>query len=132
MTELTPQRELFAQGIAKSLNKHDAYVKAYPKAKKWKDTSIDVNASKLSKDTKVMLRVEELKKELAEKCLWTREQSVKVLVELLNRDKDKAINPNEVINTIKELNSMHGFKEETLKHIGDKNRPVSLEFSWED
>lgn len=68
-TGLTPQQEKFCQQVV--LNGGDlsaAYRKAYPKALKWKNNSLHVNASKLFADTRVQLRIEELKIKVAEKA----------------------------------------------------------------
>lgn len=60
MTDLTPMQEKFATGLAKGLSQAEAYRKAYPASKKWKDESVWTMASKLAADTKVCSRVAEL------------------------------------------------------------------------
>jgi phage terminase small subunit len=59
---LTPQQEKFAQAVAGGKSQAEAYREAYPKSKNWKDAAVHTNASKLMSDTKVLLRVEELRK----------------------------------------------------------------------
>lgn len=61
-SSLTAQQEKFAQEVARGKSQADAYREAYPKSKRWKDAAVHTNASKLMSDTKVLLRVEELRK----------------------------------------------------------------------
>lgn len=111
---LTAKQEAFAQAIANGLNQSDAYRSAYS-AGKMKDTSINVNASKVAADAKVALRVTFLREELANKSLWTREQSVAVLKEVVEAGDAKA---NDKISAVKVLNDMQGF-----------NAPAKVELS---
>jgi len=101
---LTPKQEAFAQGVADGKTLADAYRAAY-NAAKFKPEALWVNASKLMADARVALRVEQLKAALAEKALWTREDSVRTLIEVINDPDRKA----DVIAATKELNAMHGF-----------------------
>lgn len=65
MGALTPKQEAFAQAVASGMNQSDAYRDAYA-AGKMKLTSINVNASKLVANTKVALRIAELRKPVVE------------------------------------------------------------------
>lgn len=100
---LTSKQESFSQGIASGLGQADAYRAAYS-ATEWKDTSIYPKASQLMKNSKVAARVAELKQALERKSIWTREMSVKALVQAYKEGK-----PSEKISAVKELNCMHGF-----------------------
>jgi hypothetical protein len=109
-----PKHEAFAQHILTEQSQADAYRKAYPHSRSWKAESAQIAASRLAKNAKVMLRVQELKAELASKCLWTREQSVEVLKEIATRkfnEENKTLPSKDAdrIASIKELNAMHGF-----------------------
>ena len=64
--ELTPQQEKFAQGVASGLTQSAAYRQAYPKSNAWKDTSVNVNASKLLADTNIRQRVASLARKVEE------------------------------------------------------------------
>ena len=68
---LTPQQEKFCQQVVlNGGDKSAAYRVAYPKSLKWKDNAVNTQASILSKNSKVEVRVRELQdraKELAEK-----------------------------------------------------------------
>ena len=115
---LTAQQEKFCQAMADGMTQADAYRAAY-KAGKMKDDGIYVNASKLMADTKVALRVKQLRDALASKALWTREDSVQALKDIAIGNKAKA---NEIVAAIKELNAMHGFNAPT-KHELDVSFP---------
>lgn len=65
MAGLTSKQEKFAQGIASGKSQADAYREAY-NVQNMKDNSIHVNASKVLANTKVALRVEELRQPIVE------------------------------------------------------------------
>ena len=116
-----PKHEAFANYILSEPSQAEAYRKAYPHAAKWKPESAQIAASRLAKNAKVALRIQELKQELKQelvkRTLWTRESSVKVLARIAlkgERDSDK-------ISSIKELNAMHGF-----------NAPIAVDMSNKD
>lgn len=103
--KLTAKQEAFAQGIADGLGQADAYRAAYG-ADGMKDNTIYARASELMKNSKVADRVAQLKAQVAEKQLWTREMSVKALVRAYNEGTSSA-----KVAAVKELNAMHGFNE---------------------
>ena len=102
---LTPQQEKFAQCVASGMSQAEAYREAYPKSRQWKPEAVYSNSSTLMADAKVSQRVAELRNELSAKALWTREDSVKALMEVLSQPDRKS----DVVAAVKELNSMHGF-----------------------
>jgi phage terminase small subunit len=103
---LTAKQEKFCQSIADGMNQSDAYRAAYS-AGNMKDSSINVKASELMADGKLKVRVKELQSALADKALWTREDSVLGLRSIAMAGKSKA---NEITAAIKELNLMHGYQ----------------------
>ncbi len=107
MAKLTNKQEAFAQGIVSGMNQSDAYRSAYSTVK-MSDAVIWINASKLANHNKVSIRVDELKTELANRFLWTREMSVRVLAEIADASENKG---GEKVSAVKELNAMHGFNE---------------------
>jgi phage terminase small subunit len=113
---LTSKQEKFAQCVADGMNQSDAYRAAYS-AGGMKDNSVNVNASKLMADAKVSLRVTELRKALADKALWTREDSVLTLAAIARNGESKA---GEIVSAIKELNLMHGFNAPLDINLGGK------------
>jgi hypothetical protein len=69
-----------------------------------KDDSIYPLASKLMSSTKIATRVAELKSQLQNKQLWSREMSVKALIKAY-----KEGNGSVKVSAVKELNAMHGY-----------------------
>ena len=59
---LTEKQELYVQNLIKGMSQREAYRNAYPKSKKWKDSSVDTRASQLLKTHKVLTRYQELKR----------------------------------------------------------------------
>lgn len=113
--KLTAKQEKFCQGVADGLSLADAYRAAY-NADKFKPESLWVNASKLMADAKVALRVDELRAALAEKAMWRREDSVRVLLENLDDPDAKVADRNA---TVKILNDMHGYNApQKIEHLG--------------
>ncbi len=80
---LTKPQEIFIQELLKGNTQRQAYLKAYPSRKKWKENSIDAAASTLFKNDKVRKRYEQLlnkmREEETKKTMWTREQSIETL-----------------------------------------------------
>lgn len=109
--KLTAKQEAFAQGIADGLGQADAYRMAYD-AEGMKDSVIYIKASELMKNGKVSVRVSELRSEVQEKQLWSREMSVKALVAAY-REGSGAVK----VSAVKELNSMHGYNEPSKLNI---------------
>lgn len=101
--KLTAKQEAFAQAIADGMGQADAYRSAYD-AEGMKDDSIYPIASKLMSNHKIATRVAELKSQLQSKQLWSREMSVKALVQAY-KEGNGAVK----VSAVKELNAMHGF-----------------------
>ena len=122
---LTPAQESFAQFVASGKNQSEAYRLAYPKSQSWKDSTVWSRASGLMRDSKVLARVEQIRAELADRGLWTREQSVKVLVDVAQageRDADR-------IKAVAELNKMHGYHApERHEHTGTAGGPLCVQY----
>ena len=71
---LTIKQEIFVQRLIEGYSQREAYKFAY-NCEKMKDTTIDVEASKLLANPKVSLRYEELKNELKQKMFYTVEKA---------------------------------------------------------
>lgn len=121
--KLTAKQEAFAQAVADGMTQADAYRKAYD-AGRMKAETIQNNASSLMKHNGVSARIKELKAKVAEKHIWTREKSVRVLSEIA--DDEESRNPDKV-SAIKELNAMHGFLAPS-KHEVDMRIAVNVNF----
>lgn len=125
--KLTAKQEAFAQAIADGLGQADAYRFAYD-AENMKDESVYPQASKLMKNPKVATRVGELKAQVADKQLWTREMSVKGLISAY-RIALEAKTSTGMTAAVKELNIMHGYNEPTKLQVDMKFKPITDE-SW--
>ena len=127
MTEikLTAKQEAFAQAIADGLGQADAYRIAYD-AKGMKDGTVYSKASIMMSEGKIRARVDELKAQVAEKQLWTREMSVKGLIQAY-RIAQEAKTSTGMTAAVKELNIMHGFNEPTKLTVDMKFKPITDE-----
>lgn len=108
---LTAKQEAYAQAIADGMTQADAYRTAYD-AEGMTDNTIYVKASELIRNDKVSERVKELKSMLVEKVLWTRDMSVKALVQTFKESSGSV-----KVACVKELNQMHGYNEATKVHV---------------
>ena len=108
---LTAKQEAFCQGIADGLGQADSYRAAYD-AEDMKENSVYVNASKLMKNAKNTQRIAELKSQVQEKQLWSREMSVKALVQAYREGSGSV-----KVAAVKELNAMHGYNEPAKLNI---------------
>lgn len=116
MTRLTAKQEKYVQGLIAGLSQRQAYIKAYPNARKWNDNSVDSRASNLLKNDKVLTRYNELLDEHKNKALWTREDAVNKLIWLAERAMESIEGQDEgyvrqgtsgaLINAIQELNKL--------------------------
>lgn len=73
---LTPKQEKFAQLYVELGNASEAYRRAYDVREGTKDSSINEQSSKLLNDLKISSRVDELKKELAERNRITKDDII--------------------------------------------------------
>ena len=109
--KLTAKQEAFCQGIADGLGQADSYRAAYD-AEGMKDNVIYARASELMKNGKVADRIKELRSEVQEKQLWSREMSVKALVQAYREGSGSV-----KVSAVKELNAMHGYNEPAKVNI---------------
>lgn len=100
--KLTAQQEAFAQHVADGKSQAEAYRLAYPRFRGNDKTCWEMASRAMRK---VGARVEALREKLAEKALWTREQSVTVLSGIACG----AEKCSDRVSAVKELNAMHGF-----------------------
>lgn len=109
--KLTAKQEAFCQGIADGLGQADAYRGAY-NAGGMKDNVIYARASELMKNGKVTDRIKELRSSVEEKQLWSREMSVKALVQAFREGSGSV-----KVAAVRELNAMHGYNEPAKVNI---------------
>lgn len=111
---LTHQQEAFAQAVASGKSQSDAYRAAYPKSLRWKPEVVWSKASTMASSGKVSERITEIKAELAERGLWTREDSARALIAVVQSPDKKS----DVVAAVKVLNEMNGFEApKEFKHL---------------
>ena len=104
--KLTIKQEAFARAYVETGNASEAYRRAY-NAENMKQESIAVRACELLAHSKVSVMVSEMRKELAERTMWEREDSVRVLAAIATEDQDA---PHAArVSAIKEINAMFGY-----------------------
>lgn len=113
---LTAKQEAFCQAIADGNNQSDAYRSAY-NAGSMKAETIQSKASILMANGMLRARVTELREALASKSLWTREQSVAVLVDVISDGESRG---GDKISAVKVLNEMQGFNAPIKQEIDVK------------
>ena len=111
---LTSKQEAFAQAVVTGMNQSDAYRAAYKVRPGTKPESVNQNASRIMADVNVASRVGALQAELANKSLWTREQSVAVLSGVVDSGDAKH---SDRISAVTVLNRMQGFDAPTKHEV---------------
>lgn len=89
-----------------------AYKHAY-NTERMKEITIVKRSGELRRDGAVSGLIDVGREKLAEKALWTREEGV---LELRKTFSDKEAKHTDRIAAVKELNNMHGYKEETVNN----------------
>lgn len=105
---LTPKQEAFCQSISSGLSNSDAYKSAYS-TENQKPETISNNAYKLANNNDVVTRLAELRKELADKALWSREDSLNEFISIVKEPDNQGCK----ISALKELNVMCGYNAPT-------------------
>lgn len=121
---LTSKQEEFVYGIAEGKTQYQAYIDAYPKAKKWKRESVDVAASQLLQNNKIIIRLEELNKIKKEKIAWTRDRALNEINYVLEMNKKDIERMNEGYETeidIKQKELMEYVKLLSIPNIDTKD-----------
>lgn len=131
---LTPKQEQYCKNRAiKKLSQRQAYLDAYPNSQEWQPETVDARACELEKESKILVRLKELRDEeterMSKEAKWNREKAYKELTELINRaktemnTKDEMSSPtvSAIINAVKELNNIYavGEKSESGGVLGD-------------
>lgn len=111
---LTPRQEKFCQLYMELGNATEAYRQAGYSGKA-KAESLHVKASQLLSTDKVSVRISELRKDLEQRHLWRREDSVRILSEIA-QGHDEESKPSDRVNAVKALNAMHGWDKQVVDH----------------
>jgi len=119
--KITVKVEAFIQSYLSGKNASDAYRSAYNTAN-MKLNTINQRAYELLIDGDVAARIDFLKKELADKHLWTREDSLRTLIKVIENPEKNG----DIIAAIKEINDMEGFKAPAKQEIsGPSGGPIT-------
>ncbi len=115
---LTTKQEKYVQGLVAGLSQREAYKQAGYATEGKSDNTIDANASRLFKNSKVLTRYNELIEEHKTKALWTREEAINKLKWLMNKAESSIEIQDEgyvrqgtstaFVNTVQELNKLEG------------------------
>ena len=101
---LTAKQEEFAKAIVEGMNQADAYRSAY-NTSRMSDNAIYVNASKLVGDTKVALRIKELREQLAKPSIKTAQERMEWLTQLIENEEEST---GDKLKAVDILNKMDG------------------------
>jgi hypothetical protein len=123
---LTSKQEAFCQAIADGVSQAEAYRRAYNVSETTKPETVWKRSSELMQNGAVTGRVHEIQESLAKKALWTREMSVKALIESYRVAKDRK-NSNGMTGAVKELNAMHGYNEPQQIDLNIRQLPASVD-----
>lgn len=123
MADLNPKKERFAQLYVELGNASEAYRQSHNSNAK--PESVHVRASELMRDSKVLVRIAELKKELEEAAMWSRLDSLKVLSDIA-RGNDEEAKPSDKVNAVKVINSMHGWDKQVIEQNTTHHMSESL------
>ena len=118
---LTPKQEKFAQCVADGMSQADAYRSAFNVRPTTKPETIQANASRLMSDSTVSARVAELRQQLSEKAIWTREMSVQALIGVLSSPESHK----DTIAAVKELNAMHGYNAPSKLDVTNSDKSLA-------
>ena len=118
--KITVKVEAFIQSYLSGKNASDAYRSAY-NCEKMKPQTVTNSAYQILCDPDVTARIDLLKKELADKHLWTREDSLRTLIKVIEKPEKNT----DIIAAIKEINDMEGFKAPAKQEISG-NIPVQI------
>ena len=111
---MSPKQEAFAIAVAGGMTQADAYRSVYNVRANTKQESIHQAASTVMANINVSSRVAELKRQLADKELWTREDSIQAMIEII---KDHDSHNSCKINAVKVINDMQGFNAATKTQV---------------
>jgi hypothetical protein len=110
---LTPKQEVFCQALAGGKTQADAYRSAYNVKPTTKPETTQNKAHQLMQKGDVRARVDELKTQLAEKLLWSREDSLNEFISIVKEPDNQGCK----ISALKELNVMCGYNAPTKTEL---------------
>jgi hypothetical protein len=110
---MTPKQEAFAIAVSSGMTQADAYRSVYNVRANTKQESIHQAASTVMANINVSSRVDQLKQQLADKELWTREDSIRAMIQVIEEPDNQGCK----INAVKVINDMQGFNAATKTQV---------------
>lgn len=87
---LTAKQEAFVKNIIDGMSQADAYRSAYPN-QRMSDKTIQETASRLMKNSKIIARLEELRKELIKPTIMSAQERLEFLTKVINGEKGEIV-----------------------------------------
>ena len=133
--KLTAKEELFAQKCVELDNQTEALRIAYPHMSKWTSKAQWTRASVLANSNKVRQRIKEIKDEMADKEIITKEAILKDLVEIsqgsimdyIDVEEKDAENGSIQVMKIKDLDKLSESQKRRIKHIKTTRYGLEIE-----
>lgn len=102
--------ELFCQEILKGSSQRQAYYVAYPSSRNWKEASVDSHASRFAKESKVLERLQELRRQAEEENKISRNDIIAQLSTIGFSDIDpENVRPTDKIKALEVIAKLLGY-----------------------
>ncbi|MGM8141226.1 terminase [Enterococcus italicus] len=120
------RHEKFVQCLISGMSQRKAYREAFKQSVKWKDTTVDVNASKLFSDTKVLLRYNELQEEAKDEAILSRKDRMVTLSGIATDEYENTSDRIKAIDTLNKMDNAYVHKLELSGEITNSNPLAGL------
>lgn len=120
------RHEKFVQCLISGMSQRKAYREAFKQSVKWKDTTVDVNASKLFSDTKVLLRYNELQEEAKDEAILSRKDRMVTLSGIATDEYENTSDRIKAIDTLNKMDNTYVHKLELSGEITNSNPLAGL------
>lgn len=120
---LDAKREQYCQLRASGKSQRQAYLEAFPASVKWKTTTVDTRASELEKESKVLVRLREIKNDNAKRAGLSRKKLLDKLEDIINTD-DVVFKGNDVIKAIEIYADMCNYRDSGDEQNGQLERLI--------
>ncbi len=108
------------------MSQRKAYREAFKQSVKWKDTTVDVNASKLFSDTKVLLRYNELQEEAKDEAILSRKDRMVTLSGIATDEYENTSDRIKAIDTLNKMDNAYVHKLELSGEVTNSNPLAGL------
>lgn len=99
------KQEKFVQNLLNGMSQRQAYLDAFPSAKKWKPETVDTRASELANKCEILARLQELKDAAADAAILRRTSKMVILSHMIT---DPDTTDKTKLSAIDILNKMDG------------------------